>query len=154
MTSNITEGKFVFTIPSYFEGSLEDRIEKRKQNKLYHDNLYLSFKTLDNLLNYDCSRKFRSGWWFPYRIKYKYVETVNFITYSEWREECSYNGTNLNGYFDEDEKKNKRMIGFCMKNNIHDCVISQGWVGWEYKNMKCIKLRTTKIWLGRRYLKE
>jgi hypothetical protein len=151
-SSNVNEGQFVFARPSYYDGSLEDRKRDRKQFKYYHDHLYFSFKTLDNLLNYDCSRRSRSGWWFPYSIK---RDDPN------WNEECSYNeeyGTNLNGYFDKDINNNKRMIGFCTKDNIEDCIsptYKYGRInGWEYKNMKSIKLRTTKMWIGRRVKKE
>jgi hypothetical protein len=162
-SSNVNEGQFVFARPSYYEGSLEDRKRDRNQVRSYYDHLYLSFKTLDNLLNNDCSRKFRSGWWFPYSIKLDNGKWSGIgINGNGINGPCSYNeefGTNLNGYFDQDVINNKRMIGFCKKDNIHDCISptknDRGYIkGWKYKNMKSIKLRTTKMWLGRRIKKE
>ena len=43
-SSNLKEGQFVFTRPSYYEGGLGERNKHRTEYKYYHDHLYLSFK--------------------------------------------------------------------------------------------------------------
>lgn len=115
-TSSERNGQFVFIRPSYIK-SLKEKTKERKRYKWYHDNFYLAFTTLDQEINYDCSRKFQSGWWFPYSMYNGCAPKCN----APLKEYCSYdpgNETNLNGVYAQDITKNQRQIAFCTMNKI------------------------------------
>merc|ERR1711997_624932 len=67
MTSSLKNGGFIFILPSFYEEGLK---KERKQHKWYHDNLYLGFTALNNVTNYECSREYHSGWWYPHAMKW------------------------------------------------------------------------------------
>jgi len=147
MTSNVGNGTFLFIRPSFIDGNLEDRKKERGKYKYYHDNLYLSFTTLSNETNYECSREYHSGWWYPYSL-YQSTET-NWET----KEKCTHNitrSTNLNGIYDRNINKTTRTIAFCNNKDINKCILPYGSNGWKYVGMKSFKLKSTKMWIGRR----
>jgi hypothetical protein len=152
-------GSFLFVLPSFYEEGLKK--ERTEEWKEYHDNLYLGFTALDNVTNYECSRKYNSGWWYPNALKFDSYD------YSI-KESCTYhplNGTNLNGVFDDlNPNQTTRTIAFCSRNDVKECIkpkynkqtcCSNGKcgdcvIGWEYTNIKTFKLRSTKMWLKRK----
>ena len=93
MTSSLQNWSFVFMLPSFY---VERRLKERNETfKLYHDTMYLGFSALDNEANYECSREYNSGWWYPHALQY---DRDTFLT----MEFCSYhpsNATNFNGVF-------------------------------------------------------
>merc|ERR1712020_845949 len=132
MTSSLTNGSFVFILPSIYEEGLKK--ERTEEYKRYHDNLYLGFTALDNVTNYECSREYHSGWWYPHALKYDYD------SYST-KESCTHhplNGTNLNGVFDDlNPNQTTRTIAFCSRNDVKECIKPKGsnaFYGWEYSN--------------------
>ena len=149
MTSSLKNGSFIFILPAFHEEGLK---RERQKLKLYHDNLYLGFTALDNVTNYQCSREYNSGWWYPHALRAIYD--------SGWpvKESCTHhplNGTNLNGVFNDlNPNQTTRTIGFCSMNDVKECIKPKkdGWViiGWESSNTKTLKLRSTKMWLGRK----
>ena len=101
--------------------------------------------------NYDCSRKYKSGWWYPYGLKYDYRA-------STMKEKCQYDETNpftnLNGVYHPDIKNNQRQIVLCTKPNVEDCFIytrrKNGLIkGFTLKFTATIKLTETSMWLKR-----
>merc|ERR1712038_854055 len=108
MTSSLKNGSFIFILPSFYEESL--KIERTWKQKIYQDTLYLGFTALDNVTNYECSRKYNSGWWYPHALEYDYG------SYST-KESCTHHpltGTNLNGVFDDlNPNQTTRTIAFC-----------------------------------------
>jgi len=152
MTSSLKKGSFMFILPSFYEVSLKK--ERTEKNNHYHHNLYLGFTALDNVTNYQCSRReYHSGWCYPHALKYD--------GYSK-KESCTHhplNGTNLNGVFDRlNSNQTTRTIAFCGKNDVKECIKSKyhdfynylcDWddakcvIGWEYENIKTLKLRST-----------
>ena len=152
MTSSLTNGSFIFMLPSFYEERLLK--ERTEAPKYYHDTTYLGFTALDNAANADCSREYHSGWWYPYAL--------HFDIYSKaTRELCTYhpfNGTNLNGVFDVlNPNQTTRTIAFCPMDNVNDCIKpkyetfeenSEEYTGWNYNHMTTYKLKTTAMWLG------
>ena len=148
MTSSLKNGSFIFILPSFYEEGLKkERTEKWKR---YHDNLYLGFTALDNVTNYECSREYNSGWWYPHALKQ---------VGGSVKESCTHhplNGTNLNGVFDDlNPNQTTRTIAFCSRNDVKECIKPKkdrdnDIIGWEYSNIKTFKLRATKMWLGRK----
>ena len=153
-TSSNKNGSFMFILPSFYkEGLKKERTEKYK---FYHDNLYLGFTALDNVTNYECSREYHSGWWYPHALKF---DRDSFST----KESCTHhplNGTNLNGVFDDlNSNQTTRTIAFCGMNDVKECIKPRYHVypsgvrdinGWEYSNIKTLRLRSTQMWLTRK----
>ena len=101
-------------------------------------------------VNNECSRKYNSGWWFAYGLKYDSDTRST-------KEICEFDvkrDTNLNGEFDYDHRKNQRQIAFCSKPKIEDCVSphkARTYIdGWQYQNITTIKLSVTEMWLKRK----
>ena len=149
MTSSLKNGSFIFILPSFYEEGLKK--ERTDKYKLYHDNLYLGFTALDNVTNYECSREYHSGWWYPHALEY--------LGNDGTKESCTnhpLNSTNLNGVFDDlNPNQTTRTIVFCGLHNVKECIKPKknknGYVtGWEYSNIKTLKLRSTQMWLKRR----
>ena len=133
MTSSLKNGSFVFILP------------------------FTAFTALDDVTNYQCSREYHSGWWYPHALEWDGLSSP--------KESCTHhplNGTNLNGVFDDlNPNQTTRTIAFCSMNNVMECIKPKynrrrpcGSVncisGWEYSNIKTFKLRSTKMWLGRK----
>ena len=150
MTSSLKNGSFIFILPSFYEEGLK---KERKEFKYYHDNLYLGFTALDNVTNYECSREYHSGWWYPHALKYDWHSR-------SVKESCTHhplNGTNLNGVFDRlNPNQTTRTIVFCQKEELNQCVVpkhinddpSRDVIGWKYNHIETLKLKSTKMWLG------
>ena len=147
---------FSFMLHSFHEETLlKERTEKLK---FYHDTLYLGFTALDSATNSECSRKYSSGWWYPYALHMnldtKYI-----------KESCThhpFSGTNLNGVFDYlNPNLTTRRIMFCEKEDVNQCVMpkyhdsmicnfGKCLIGWNYRNIHTFKLKTTQMWLGKK----
>ena len=143
MTSSLKNGSFIFILPSFYEEGLKK--ERTEEYKDYHDNLYLGFTALDNVTNYECSREYNSGWWYPHALRRVSGST---------KESCTHHpsySTNLNGVFDDlNPNQTTRTIAFCSRNDVKECIKVDEWDEWEYSNLKTFKLRATKMWLGRK----
>ena len=147
MTSSLKNGSFIFILPSFYEEGLKK--ERTEKTKLYHDNLYLGFTALDNVTNYECSREYHSGWWYPHALEYVSGST---------KESCTHHpsySTNLNGVFDDlNPNQTTRTIVLCQKEDLHQCVVPKhGYdnpliIGWKYSHIETLKLKSTKMWLG------
>ena len=146
-------GQFILINPSYLQ-RLDKKVERTVKFDYYHDLLYSSFTTFDMERNYECGRDFRSGWWFPFGLKYGDDGSNNEI--------CQYTQSNptsnLNGIFDRNETKNQLQLVHCLKEKVEDCIQiekqNSSWgatfiIGWKYKNVSVLKLTDTKIWLKR-----
>ena len=164
-TSSVANRKLILIHPAYLK-PLETKVMMRIQLKYYHDMLFAGFTTLDMETNYECSNKFRSGWWFPYGIQAHGYATASERTNDE---KCQYDDqkpiTNLNGVFDKNEDINQRQIVLCEKQVIEECFTTNyhdfGYnlfnpnenyrliSGWSYNNVSVIKLTDTKMWLKR-----
>ena len=150
-TSIGVEGAQIILIkPSYLK-NLFEKVGERSEGEYYHDLLYSSFSTFDQVRNYECARDFKSGWWFPYGIKYDKDTGIT-------SEECQYNNkskslSNLNGMFYGKTANNQRQLVVCMKARIEDCIQYENgynWIkDWKLVNTKTIKLSETKMWLSR-----
>ena len=150
MTSSVPSGNFLFAPPKFYLNT----------PKFYHDTLYLGFTALDNSTNSECSREYNSGWWYPHALQYDY--------YSESKKEfCThhpFNGTNLNGVLDVlNPNQTTRTIAFCQMNDVNDCIkpkygkykFASGNEhdiidGWNYNNVTTYKLKSTRMWLGKK----
>ena len=150
MTSSVPSGNFLFAPPKFYHNL----------PKFYHDTLYLGFTALDNSTNSECSREYSSGWWYTHAVYHYYESRVQ-------KEFCTYhpfNGTNLNGVFDAlSPNQTTRTIAFCQMNDVNDCLklkykrvqYSSGNEyaivdGWNYNNITTYKLKTTRMWIGKR----
>ena len=157
MTSSLKNGSFIFILPSFYEEGLKK--ERTNEWKLYHDNLYLGFTALDNVTNYECSREYHSGWWYPHALDNKATMAS--------KESCTHhpsNSTNLNGVFDDlNPNQTTRTIAFCQMNDVNDCVKPKYKKitfdngndyfiidGWNYSNVITYKLKTTRKWIAKR----
>ena len=161
MTSSVPNGSFLFTLPIHDESLLKAITHNfNPQNpKFYHDNLYLGFTAMDNAANSDCSREYSSGWWYPHALYYDWERGIK-------KEFCTYhpfNGTNLNGVFDLNPNQTTRTIAFCQMNDVNDCMrpnhkkikFASGneyfiLDGWNYNNVITYKLKTTRMWIGKK----
>ena len=158
MTSSLTNGSFMFILPSYYEERLLK--ERNEKQKFYHDTLYLGFTALDNATNPECSREYNSGWWYPYALQYDF----NSASKKEFCTHHPFNGTNLNGVFDvSNPDKTTRTIALCQMNDVDDCIKPKYRAfenngkeyftavdGWIYHNITTYKLRATRMWLGKK----
>ena len=127
--------------------------ERTEKVKFYHDNLYSGFTALDNVTNYQCSREYDSGWWYPHALK---VDDDGLSI----KESCTHhplNGTNLNGVFDRlNSNQTTRTIVFCQKEDLNQCVVPNymnedpfdAVIGWKYNYIETMKLKSTRMWLG------
>ena len=161
MTSSVTNGSFLFMLPYFHEESLLINTDEiRNKPKFYHDNLFLGFTALDNATNSECSREYSSGWWYPRALYYDWERRVT-------KEFCTYhpfNGTNLNGVLDVlSPNQTTRTIAFCQMNDVNDCVKPKYkkvehpngdedviMDGWNYNNVTTYKLKTTRMWIGKK----
>merc|ERR1712062_581964 len=113
---------------------------------------------LDNVTNYQCSREYHSGWWYPHALEYVHPSAKDGISSRTHQESCTHhplNGTNLNGVFDDlNPNQTTRTIVFCTMNDIKECMKptkkSRLISGWEYSNITTFRLRTTSMWLKRK----
>ena len=158
MTSSLQNGSFIFMLPSVYEERPLHR--STKVHKWYHDHLYLGFTALDNATNYECSREYNSGWWYPYALQYDWDSASK----KEFCTHHPFNGTNLNGVCDVlNPNQTTRTIAFCQMNDIDDCIKSKYKTaevngkeyftaidGWNYHNITTYKLRATRMWLGKK----
>ena len=119
-SSSDIEGNYIFINPSYLK-DMNTKIQERRLYKRYHDLLYSGFKTLDMDKHYDCSRKYKSGNWFPYGIEYDYD---NYVTKETCQHTIDKPHTNLNGVYDQDMKKNERQIILCNRPKVEDCFVT------------------------------
>ena len=118
--------------------------------------VYASFKAIDMDRNYECSRNYKSGWWFPYGVGY---DSKNDII----NETCQYDRnkphTNLHGMYDDNKIKNQLQMIFCRKQNVADCILPTSGVGcdgcgiqidgWMLNHTTTIKLKGARMWLKR-----
>ena len=160
MTSSVANGSFLF-LPPYFheESLLKDELFINKP-KFYHDNLYLGFTASDNATNSECSREYKSGWWYPYALHYDW----NSLVVKDFCTHHPFNGTDLNGVFDVlNPNQTTRTIAFCQMNDVNDCVKPKYkkvehpngdedviMDGWNYNNVTTYKLKTTRMWIAKR----
>jgi len=144
------EGNYIFINPSYLK-DVKTKIEERSKYEFYHDLFYAGFKTLDMDKNYQCSRKYKTGNWFPYGIeKDPYSKII--------QETCQHTfdttHTNLNGVYDQDMKKNERQIILCNRPKVEDCFVNTYSKYGEIRGVTLnytttIKLSETRMWLKR-----
>ena len=150
-SSSVKNGKFIFLNPTYLK-DLETKKKERRERNYYQNLLFSGFKTLDMSKNYDCSRKYKSGWWYPYGLKYEFRA-------GGIKEKCQYDETNpftnLNGVYHPDIKNNQRQIVLCNKPNVEDCFIHTRDKldniidGYTLNHTTTIKLTETSMWLKR-----
>ena len=166
-SSSGNEGKYIFLNPTYLKYLEEKRKERYGRGRFamygerYHDFMYASFSTFDMVKYYECGRKYKSGWWYPYGISkkdnYKYKEECQYTQYKPH--------TNLNGFYEKDIEKNQRQIILCNKPEVEVCFSATNsndepcnyWsppfcrkYGWTYNHTTTtIKLTETRMWLRR-----
>ena len=137
--------------PNFLKSAEEKKEDRTNDLRDYQDYLNAGFHTLDMEEDYECSRKYKNGWWFPHRLKNeRYAEDVNQTG------NCHFNpnvDTNLLGEYNEEKDKNRRQISFCEK---EDCFLrgppfwnSGNWKGYyDLTDLTSIKLKKTQMWIG------
>ena len=96
------------------------------------------------------------GWCYSYSLLYDFERETK-------KESCTYHpltATNLDGVFDYlNSNQTTRTIVLCRMNNVEECIKPKYHeqncgksciIGWEYKNITTLKLRTTKMWLRKK----
>ena len=140
--------------PNFVKSAEKKKKDRTDNVRYYHDYLNAGFHTLDMEEDYECSREYKNGWWFPHRVKWEGADNLNQIG------NCHFNpnvDTNLLGVYNKDEDNNQRQISFCEK---EDCFVrgppfwysdGTGWKGYyNFTGLTSIKLKKTQMWLGRK----
>ena len=155
-------GEFFLLWPSFVKSAEEKKEDREYPTGYghYHDYLNAGFHTLDMEEDYECSSKYKNGWWFPHRVKLEKV----------WVDQLNQTGnchfspdrdTNLLGVYNKEEDKNQRQISFCEK---EDCFVrgppcydggatycDSDWRGYyDFAGLTSIKLKKTQMWIGRK----
>ena len=138
------DGQFVLVWPSYLK-SFE---EKKYDREVHHDDyMYAGFHTLDMDEDYECSREYKSGWWFPHRVRSEAKTKAN--TNGNCYHDTSLH-TNLNGVYHQNITKNQRQISYCNSTNVEDCFDRDDGHKYKFTGLTSIKLKHTQLWLKRR----
>ena len=145
----------------YFDSCVPGNKEDyRTKHANIHDRMYAGFKTLDQQQDGECPRITHSGWWFAHR---EYLPVIDHIVQPEPEKlNCFHDvktDTNLNGIYDDDPNQNQRAIILCNEKDVYKCItysFEDNFIDGIYSvyinfsNIESIKLKQTKMYLGRK----
>ena len=108
---------------------------------------FIRYFEKDHVSDPQCSRKYKSGWWFPLRV----YSSKHFPKKNDRQGNCDFDvqyDTNLNGIYNKEEDLNNRTIAVCdLNQSVEDCFVLHPNGIYEFKG-SIVKLAETKIFLG------